>query len=61
MNWISVRDRLPDGVTTVLIYVPGDNEPVWLGYCEDGHWYMIEGRECRPSHWAKIPAPDHTA
>ena len=57
MEWITVSDRLPGNETTVLVCVPEDDEPVWLGYREDETWYFVEGRVCRPTHWAEVPMP----
>jgi len=57
VEWIKVSDRLPDDDVTVLIYVPDDNDPVWLGYTDEDGWRYINGASCRPTHWAEIPEP----
>jgi hypothetical protein len=59
VHWYSVEDDMPDDYETVLVYTPGTNEPVWLGYHDsnDG-WCYVDG--CAPTHtvthWATMPA-----
>jgi hypothetical protein len=52
--WRSVADCLPDVDTTVLLYVPELNEPVWPGAL-DGEVWIVDGFECAPTHWAPMP------
>lgn len=57
--WVPVSDELPDDEITVLVNHPTLNEPVWLGYYEQGHWYTPNG-EALPdgsvTHWADMPS-----
>ncbi len=57
-NWISVTDALPEDEKTVLIFHPETpDEPVWLGYREDGVWYSFDAWEVPVSHWMPLPTP----
>lgn len=54
--WRPVAVELPDAETTVMINAPELDEPVWLGWYEDGVWHdvashVIEG----VTHWAEMP------
>lgn len=56
LTWYEVTERLPDDDTTVLVCVPGSDEPVWLGYFEDGQWYYAEAFEAEGVvRWAEMP------
>jgi len=56
LTWHEVTERLPDDNTTVLICVPCSDEPVWLGYHEDGRWLYAEGFEAEGVvRWANMP------
>lgn len=55
IHWHRVADELPDDETTVLIHCPAENEPVWLGYHEDGCWYTADGVAVRVTAWAEMP------
>lgn len=61
IHWRDAKTDPPDDETTVLIQMPGASEPVWMGYREDGRWYVIDGWE--PSdypvtRWAELPMGD---
>ena len=62
IKWFEVGTILPDDDTTVLIYLPEDDE-VWLGYCEtqdDGstEWFHSNRYEIdEVTHWAHMPEP----
>lgn len=45
IEWRACRVELPDADTTVHVFMPGDDEPVWLGYFddEDGEWKSVDG------------------
>jgi len=57
VKWYSA-DAPPDDETTVLVYVPGADEPVWLAYYDDGTWLDVSGFELvkQPTAWAPMPA-----
>lgn len=63
ISWIAVADALPDSETTVLVHAPGSDEPVWLGYYDDGSWFAIGGEEygnedefaAEVTSWATMP------
>lgn len=58
IKWIPVERELPDAETTVLIHVPHGNEPVWLGFLDDGGgWCDVDGSYIRNkvTHWAQLP------
>ena len=61
MEWISVKERLPE-----FIHYP----PVICGHDEDGwtdvaiitgrrRWINSEGCEIYPTHWMPLPEPPH--
>lgn len=56
IEWIAVSDALPDSETTVLVFSPGTDEPVWLGY-HDETWLDVSGFELlnQPTAWAPMP------
>lgn len=57
IDWHDVGHELPDADTTVLICSPDDDEPVWLGWYEDGDgWYEVGGGERSVVRWAHLPA-----
>lgn len=58
LTWVLVTEELPDDDTTVLINSPHSSEPVWLGYCSDKIWFLIDGCETDKDAvkaWAHIP------
>lgn len=57
INWIDVNDELPDEGLIMIVKHLSPNEPVWLGYLDDGKWHTPEyGRfEGRVTHWAEMP------
>lgn len=52
--------KLPDSDTTVLVFSPKADEPVWLGYHDGEAWRTAEGeRYATPvDAWAEIPYPE---
>jgi hypothetical protein len=61
INWIPVKDQLPDDETTVMIYSAKHDEPVWFGFYEANAWFLPDGMPllAKPTHWADMPAgPD---
>ena len=59
IHWVPVGDRLPDDDTTVLLYLPTYDEPVWFGWCSDSRWYLVDGSEAQRGavdSWAEMPA-----
>jgi hypothetical protein len=58
ITWTDANIQLPDDNTTVLIFAPGADEPVWMGYHEYKNWYYAEGDALKPgavTHWATFP------
>ena len=45
LAWRAARVELPDSDTTVHVFCPGSDEPVWLGYWDDADetWCSAEG------------------
>lgn len=43
INWISVDEATPDCDTTVLVFAPGSDEPVWLGFYDGVYWFAVTG------------------
>jgi hypothetical protein len=61
INWIAVAEELPDADTAVLVFAPGMDEPVWLGFYDGVYWFGVDAVEYgdeRPevTHWADMPA-----
>ena len=66
MEWISVKDRLPECEQDVLMYFDTGNMAVgfwhdgdetitfWCAYSDDG-WYT--DCDCEPLYWMEIPEP----
>ena len=57
IEWVSVNERLPDDEITVLMYSPGESEPVWLGWLHNKNWYEYGTRlfSANVTHWAELP------
>jgi hypothetical protein len=56
IQWYSIdADGLPDEGLLVLIANAQANEPVWIGYIEDGEWYLADGARAYPTHWSEMP------
>ena len=45
IDWIYVEDGMPDSETTVLVFAPGADNPVWFGYHDGESWYAVDGME----------------
>lgn len=59
IEWRSVKDALPDDEMTVLVSAPHMDEPIWLGWYEEGRWFNVEGGVYKKGvvvAWAKMPA-----
>lgn len=63
VNWTAVKDRMPDAETTVLVFAPAADDPVWLGYYDGEDWYCVDGAmygneeelPARVTAWAEMP------
>lgn len=63
IEWVSVKVALPDAETTVLVYAPGADEPVWLGFYDEFFWFAVTGDgygdedeiAANVTAWAPIP------
>lgn len=68
-EWISVKDRLPDELTPVLVFTEADTEQnIGMGFLESGKW--IDGYSGRGimmmqqdlvTHWMPLPKPPKEA
>lgn len=59
LHWRDAEGDPPDDEATVLIHMPGADEPVWMGYREDGRWYVVDGWEALDHpvvRWAELPS-----
>lgn len=62
MNWISVKDRLPEPFVSVLVYMPVEKPlpTVHEGFIKkDGCWWYAGYFDRTPeiTHWAEMPEP----
>ena len=57
--WKDTNIERPDDNEAVLIYIPDADEPVWLGYLEDGTWFEMDGFpvEGEVKAWCRLPDP----
>ena len=61
MNWISVKDGLPEIETEVLVYCQPNPIKYPRGVnvahiCEfDGTWQTLDGTEAEVTHWMPLP------
>lgn len=55
-EWIDCKVSLPDEGMIVNVYSPLADEPVWIGYLEDGIWRDVDsGRYHTPvTHWSDL-------
>ena len=58
MGWISVKDKLPEDRSLVIV-ARGDDRWVFPGFVKDGNWYnaIDDMREYHVSHWIPLPSP----
>lgn len=54
LTWYSA-DAPPEADTTVLVYAPEGDEPVWFGYFDGEGWLSIEGGEYPVTAWSPMP------
>ena len=64
IHWKDAAATLPDdGVAVLIEAAPGyDDEPVWIGFREDGEWFVDNGGPgadphgaIQVLHWADMP------
>lgn len=55
MTWISVKDKLPETGTDVLVWLPTDGWCELAFYTFAGEWFAGEAGLCNPSHWMPLP------
>ena len=62
ITWANAHETLPDDNTTILLFAPESNEPIWIGYHEDDSFYVDDGTAVPPgsvTYWANLPyGPD---
>jgi len=57
IDWHDVAQQLPDADITVLICTPDSDEPVWLGWFDEGEWFEVSGVAIAGVvRWAHLPA-----
>jgi hypothetical protein len=54
ITWHPVSEP-PDADTTVLVFIPAANDPVWLGLLDGDTWREVNSAPISPTHWAEIP------
>lgn len=65
MEWISVNDRLPENISTVIVAVKEMEYPTTAWYSDlDNAWYLTEkdffrlkNNEFTVTHWMPLPEP----
>ena len=59
INWISVKDELPDEELTVLIATTDPEQPVFVGYLDQGiwRWDAFPLSNGQITHWSELPEP----
>lgn len=60
-TWTTVDTELPDSNETVLVFAPEADPPVWMGYIEDGEWWLVDAYRARVTHWMPLPEPPEFA
>lgn len=57
IDWRNAAAELPDADATVLVSVPGADEPVWLGWLDGETWRYVDGAEIAlpVQAWAELP------
>lgn len=43
IKWIAVTDQLPDADTTVIVFAPDADDPIWLGFYDGVYWFSVDG------------------
>jgi DNA-binding transcriptional MocR family regulator len=58
-EWVDVRFDRPDVDTDVLIFAPGADPDVWVGYLDGETWRNADGTtaEFAVTHWRDLPNP----
>lgn len=55
MEWISVKDRLPEADKTVLVYE--DDDMCFAYYSKMYKCWVSYGIACEPTHWMPLSEP----
>lgn len=55
--WLPVERELPDADITVLVYIPSDDETIFMGYLDGDCWRSVSGEQIEVTHLADLPAP----
>lgn len=57
IHWSVASDGLPDADETVHICMPGNDEPVWIGYFDGTTWRTSDGFPVKAgevTYWAPM-------
>ena len=60
MDWISVKDRLPESYATYLVYELNVHRIAFADYYGDGEWlacYNLTNITRCVTHWMPLPEP----
>ena len=56
LAWVPIAQHMPDDEETVLIFAPGADEPVWMGWHDADGWHYIDGGTAEGvTHWLPMP------
>lgn len=57
VSWHHVAEAMPDSAETVLVFMPGAADEVWIGYHDAECWRVASGEKCETqvAWWAHIP------
>lgn len=64
MNWIKVTDRVPEPISTVLIWTTISIEPTlgyyvndWLYFSHNGNFWIEKEPHIKVLYWMPLPEP----
>jgi hypothetical protein len=64
MKWISTKEKLPDPVSTVLIWTNISTEPTlgyyandWLFFSNNGNFWLKDEDHIEVQYWMELPKP----
>ena len=59
VTWFSPEEKMPSSHPTLLLYIPVEQAPVWLGFRDGADWRSVDGELIRERVvlWAYLPSP----